>query len=125
MLFRGEERLEDAGYRLRRNPMAIISDRKGYARAGWQIALPRIGFAKVRIGGFDSDPPARWNGVARVQDQIHDDLLHLARIGDHVGECRAEDQLQFDGFAHDDVEHPIHLAEHGIKTEGPWLNGLA
>ena len=77
----GEERLEDVGHGVGVDAMAVVADGQHNAMAGANAVLARDRLAEVRVGGFDADAAAGGHGVAGVQDQVHDDLLHLAGVG--------------------------------------------
>ena len=66
----GEERLEDAGPGLLVHPHAVVED--------------VLASSDRPAGGLDRDPASRLDGIARVQDQVHDHLLDLRAVGvDH------------------------------------------
>ena len=64
-----------------------------------------------RVGGFDADPAAGGHCVAGVQDQVHDDLLHLSGVGDDPVEVRAEAGFQVDVLADDQRQHALEVGD--------------
>jgi len=57
------------------------------------------GLVEVGVGGLDDDTSAAWHRVARVHDEVHDDLLDLARVGLDVSQIRLEVGFQIDVLA--------------------------
>src|SRR5207253_3118340 len=86
----GEERLEQP------RPCRAIDTDTGVGHREHHIAtgldrpvLPRVRGVEIHGGGLDRELAAARHGVARVDDQVHDDLLELPGIGSDGGaRCR-------------------------------------
>src|SRR5947208_4714559 len=55
-----------------------------------------VAFRKVDVLGEDPEPAAVRHRVARVDDEVHQDLLDLALIGLHAAERQVRHRLQLD-----------------------------
>ena len=99
----GEERLEHVRQNAGLDAAAGIAYREGHAGFG--------------VGRGDPDSAAGRHGVARVQDQVHDHLLHLARVGHYQVQLLAGNDFEVDLLADDRTEHPVHLTNQAIQVE--------
>ena len=82
---RCEERLEKMSLDLRRHSSAGVADRKHHVSAPSRLHIPAHGpVFKIDICRLDGDAASQGHGVSRIDDQIHDRLLDLTRIGDHA-----------------------------------------
>ena len=63
-----------------------------------------------------SCPPCAHR-VARVERQVHHHLLHLAVVGFHAAEARAEAGHERDVLAEQRAEHPLHALHHGVQAQ--------
>jgi hypothetical protein len=92
---RREERLERAREHLGRHPDAGVADRDPNVAAG----LERVGPVFTRAGERDDlardlEAAAVWHGVARVDGEVHHDLLELSDVGAHLAESRRKPQVE-------------------------------
>ena len=94
-LLRREERLEDLVLHLRRDAMAEILDldRDIFGR-GQRIVVEGGAFGRRHIAGAQRDLAAVRHGVARIDDQIDDDLFELIDVGLDEPEIAAVPQLE-------------------------------
>ncbi len=101
-LLRREERLEDAGPGRRvhaRSPVSRHREHDVAARRDVEV-LARVGLVEPASVGLDRQPSALRHGVARVDGEVHDDLLELGRVGADAGRAwLAATQSQIDVLA--------------------------
>jgi hypothetical protein len=64
---------------------------------------------EAHVGGFDEQLAAAWHGIAGIHRQIHDNLLHPARVRPDAAELPAGAHRQLDAF----VDQP---AKHGFNA---------
>jgi len=90
--FRGEERLEDV--RLRAGVHSSTRVRHGEhdvaAGLGGRVGL-QVSLVHVHVGRFDGQPATSGHRVARVDRQVHDDLLELAGVDDRHAQIGSEE----------------------------------
>ena len=79
--------------------------------------IPRVIFVDFRRKRADDQSSAFGHGVARVDRQVHDQLLHHARVGQHQRQIRRVIALQRDLFAQEAVQHFRDVANHFIQIE--------
>jgi len=63
------------------------------------------------MGGLNAEPAALGHGVPGVHDQVHDDLLDLARVGSHESQRRVQRRDQADVFAESSVDESLEVFE--------------
>ena len=90
-LLGGEERLEDPSLRLRVHPGTGV--RHGQhdvaTRLGNGVA-PHVGFVHLDVRRLDNEVSPLRHGVARVDREVHDDLLELPRVDLHLAQVPGE-----------------------------------
>ena len=69
----------------------------------------------------DGEFASARHGVARVDDEVHEDLLDLARVGSDLAQVRVHDDGEFDVFADGAVEEALDFAERGGEVD--YLGG--
>jgi hypothetical protein len=108
LLLRREERLEDVPGGTGVHAHAFVLHRDAHVRPGTQAGrlgqVARRERHRVRPNG---EPPPVGHGVARVHRQVHEHLLHLARIGADVPGRGIDIHLEPDVLADDAVEHLV------------------
>ncbi len=75
---------------------------------------------KVTLAGFDAQGAALRHGVARVDGQVEDQLLHLAGIGPNARRRRRPVHFQLDGFAQDALQQVGHVRHHAVQGQQLW-----
>ena len=90
-VLRREERLERPGGR------ALVHADPGVRYPDECLAVAR--------GGFDRQPAAARHGVARVDRQVEQDLLHLGRVGVHDECAGGQVERQLDACADQPADH--------------------
>src|SRR5580700_11761542 len=88
-LFGGEERFKDMCERTGVHARASVCHYQEHIAAdfrAWMVA--NISLVQVHVGGFDLQLAAHGHGIARVDGQIHDDLLDLALVCLYVAKLR-------------------------------------
>src|SRR6266849_7982609 len=88
----GKKWLEDVRLRFRVHARTGVADGKHDVFAGrhWSVET-RIAFVERGVGSFDGESSALRHGVARIDCEVHDDLLDLAGVGFHRANVGARD----------------------------------
>ena len=76
------------------------------------------------VGGLDAQPPALGHGVAAVDHQIEQHLVHLRRIGHHAGQVRLQRGGELDVLADQASEHGRDGVDDGIQLKRHGLDDL-
>ena len=79
--------------------------------------VPGVGLVQLHIAGLDFEFAAHGHGVARVNCQVHDDLLDLALVGFHVAQLRIQRQRYFDVFSQQPRKHFFHIGSERVEVE--------
>ena len=122
---RGEERLEDVLQGGFVHAFARIADGKTHGRPG-----PRLGFGRRRprvqplVGSFDDQRAATGHSVARIDRQIHEHLVKMARIGHGEPKRRIEPDDSLHIFAEQAAEHLLGLLDDRIEIQRPGAADL-
>ena len=72
---------------------------------------------EINVACFDEDAAAVGQGVARIHDQIHDDLFDLARIGLDGSEILRDKCLHLDVFAHQSAKELVEIYDDSVEIE--------
>ena len=75
------------------------------------------GLVQFDIGGLEGELAAAGHRVPRVDGQVHEDLLELARVGLHAPERRILDGQELDVLADQPPEHLLHVCDHRIEVQ--------
>ena len=78
----------------------------------------------VDVARLDRQLPAVGHGVARVDGEVHDDLLELTRIGFDASQSGLQRRHQDDVLADQSPQHVVHLRDDGVEVEDPRLEHL-
>src|SRR5690606_36872239 len=73
---------------------------------------------------FYGDAPAVRDGVAGVDDQVHEDLLELTRVGAGVPKIWGATQLDIDVLADDPTDHSLDSRHDTVQLEHLGLQHL-
>ena len=126
LFFGRKKRLEDVAPRLRIHAVSVVAhcDHGEFARLH---AHMRAGVILIQhnIRGLDCQVPANGHGIAGVHRQIHDGLLHVARIGFDIAHADTEVENQLDIFANQPLQHFLRLDQHRIDVDHARLHDLA
>ncbi len=57
------------------------------------------------------------HGILRIHDQVHDDLFELPGVGAGVSGVGGEARDQFDVFADQGPQQPLHVADHAVDVD--------
>ena len=116
-LLGGVKRLEDPLHGIGFDPVAGVRDRQEHARAGRHAQQGRLLCFQNGTRSLDPDPPLVRHGVPGVQQQVHDDLFHLSRVGHY----QSQPGLQLDGdlevLSENWPEHALDIRDQGIEVE--------
>ena len=94
-------------------------------RPGRQLgADPGIVFADELVGRLDGEPAAVGHRVPRVDHQVHDHLLELARVGVHRAELRLQRRHQRDVLADEPRQHPLEVGDTVVEVDRLGLADL-
>ena len=109
----GKKRFEDFVFYFRRDAMSEILD-LDCDIIGWnQRCLIETGaFGRHDIAGPQDDLAALRHRVARIDDQIDEDMLELVDIGLDEPEVAAVAQLEIDFFADKPAHQHLQIGEH-------------
>ena len=126
-LLGGEEGLEDPGLVGRLDAHAGVAHLQRDVGAGPDAVRPgcRRVAGQLAVRGGDRDPAALRHRVARVHHQVHQHLLDLARIGQHVPEGGVVGEVEHDVGADQAAEHAVGLANDIVEREHLRLEHLA
>ncbi len=121
----GEKRFEDVHLRFVVHAVSAVAHRKQNVRPGLHVGMARDPrFVQIGIFGVNGQLTAAGHGVACVENQIHDDLFHLRRVGAHISQLRIQVQHQTDIFAEHGRQQFGQLRDQGVKTQHPRLQHL-
>jgi hypothetical protein len=122
-LLGGEKGLEQAGTGFGVHAAARVADGEldpGIAEllllASWS------GCWLIVVPGGERDPAALRHGVARVQNQVQNDLLNLGRIHLHQAEITRQIGNEFDVLADQPGEQITHFRDRIVQGEQARLN---
>ena len=124
-LLRGEERLEDAGPRLRVHPRAAVGHRQAHVAAGLDtpvLAVERL--LELHRERLDRQRPAVGHRVTPVHREVEEDLLELTGVGQDRADRRVELHDERDVLADQAVEHLLDLGDDLVQVEQPGPNDL-
>ena len=125
LLLGGEERLEDVGGGLRAHAGTGVAHREGHVGPRREVGPARRGrLADLDVANGDPDAPAARHGVARVHREVHEDLLHLARIDLHPPRALHRLDHQLDVLPDHALEHRDQLRHEGPQLDHPRLHDL-
>src|SRR5260370_18224609 len=112
------KRLENVGARIGRHADTGVCDRQQNVRP-WTHDSMIAGICRVEIdvARFNEDPAAIRQGVTRIHDQIHDDLLDLTRISLDRSNVFRHKCLYRDVFAHQPPEELVEIHHDGVEIE--------
>src|SRR5690606_18046808 len=123
--FGGEEWFEDAGLgrRIHTHPVVGDSEHDVATRSYFDVS-GRVGFVPFDVGRFYGDAPAVRQGVAGVDDQVHQDLLELTWVGAGMPKIRGATQLDIDVLADDPTDHFLDSRHDAVQPEHLGLQHL-
>ena len=81
-------------------------------------------FFEIDIRGLDQQRSAVGHRVARVDRQIHQDLVQLPGVCQHASQRRAQNGFQPDIFADYPPQHLLHLNDDVVQVHFLGLNNL-
>ena len=87
-----------------------------------KIASVRL--VEIDVGGFDDQVAAAGHGVAGIDRQGPDDLLHLAAVDSDRQKCSIQNRANQDILADEAQQHGFHLGDHGVEIDQGRLNHL-
>ena len=114
----GEKRLEQVGLHFGRHAAAGVRDAQKSVGAGRQMARgkgARLG--QREIAGFDAQDTPLRHGVAGVDGQVEDQLLHLAEVGPNADRRLGQGQFQLNVFAQNPPQQVRHLRHRAVQDE--------
>ena len=125
-LFRGEERLKDAGLRGRVHSYAGVRDRQHdvAARTDGEVS-GGVRLVQFRIAGLYRQSASLGHGVPGVDGEVHDDLLDLARVRLDVAQAVRQRSGETYVLADDAAQHPVQLPDDRVEIEDAGLQDLA
>ena len=84
----------------------------------------RVARVELDVGRLDRELAAARHRVARVDDEVHEDLLDLPGIGLHGAEVEAAHDRQLDVLAEEAAQHLLDAADRLVEVEDPRLEDL-
>ena len=85
----------------------------------------RVVVVQIDVRGLDGQLAAVRHGVARVDREVHEDLLDLPGIGLDVPEAADQEKRQLDVGAEEPTEHLLHPADAHVQGPAPSLRAPA
>ena len=76
---------------------------------------------KSAVTGFNYDPPAVGQGVARIEPQIEDELLGLRLIDFYQAQIRTQPEFKLDVLADEAGQQIPHVLSNLIQAQGTDL----
>ena len=123
--FGGEKRFKDARHGFFIHPATRVAETQNDIAAGVEMEmLQGVGFIQVGVRRPDRHLAPLQHGVARVDRQIHQDLLHLARIRFYTRQAGVARNEDLDVFSDQPAEHFFHFHNQGIQVQDDRLNHL-
>ena len=83
-----------------------------------------VGFVHLGVRGLQRHAAASRHRVAGVDDQVHENLLDLPRVGPGAAEIGSEVRLQLDVLTDQPAEHLVHSGHHRVEVEDLRLQHL-
>ena len=106
-------------------PVPGVADRQQHVRPGPRIdVVARILVVELDVRGLDRDRATVRHRVASVDDDVHDDLFHLARVDPDLPEAVRLDQRQRDVLADQAAQHLLHTADDRVEVDDLRLEHL-
>ena len=122
---RGEERLEDVRERLGVHADAGVADGEHHVRADDGVGvLGDVLLVELDVRRVDREQPAVGHRVARVDGEVHEDLLELVRVGEHGIQGRRERRDELDVLADQSREHRRQAGDDVVQLEHARLQDL-
>ncbi len=82
--------------------------------------IARVRRVEINVAGLDEDATTVGEGVARVHDQIHNDLFDLARVGLDGSEILGDKCPHLDVFVHQPAKELVEIYDDGVEIEDFW-----
>ena len=83
-----------------------------------------VDLVQLHVAGLDDELAPLGHGVARVDGQVGDDLLHLAGVGLHPPQPGVEDGDELDVLADEPPEHGLDTGHHRVEVQDAQLEDL-
>ena len=119
-----EERLENVFERFGIDAFAGIRHAEHDVLAGRDLEILGVGGVEPRAVEEQRQPAARRHGVARVNHQVHDDLLELTGIDQHELRPLGMIEGELHIFADQPLDHRLKLADGSDQVNDPALEDL-
>ena len=106
-------------------PWPVSYDAEHHVVPGVQpLVGRRVLLVDVHVRRLDRQLASVRHRVARVDDEVHEHLLDLTRVGLHAPERAAEDGDDLDVLADQAAQHLVHLADDVVQLQDPRLEKL-
>jgi hypothetical protein len=69
--------------------------------------LGRVRFIERGARQLDREAPAGRHRIARIDDQVHDQLLHLAGVDEDIADGLVADEREIDVCADQSAQHVV------------------
>ena len=120
-----EERLEDPGLGHRVHAGAGVGDRQQDVGAGRHVGVGRCTpVADVEGDGAQRQPAAGRHGVAGVDGEVDDHLLHLPGVDLHLAQLGVELGDELDVLSQQPLQHLLQPGDHRVEAHHPGLHRL-
>jgi hypothetical protein len=86
--------------------------------------VSRTGLVEVHVRDLDEQLATAWHGIARIDGQIHDDLLHLTRIRPDAAELPAGTHRQLDALVDQPAKHGFNARDDRAQLDDLGLQQL-
>src|SRR6516162_8000076 len=97
---------------------AVVGNRKQHQGAGFGIDMPSLQFVvPLNIHRLDRQLSPQRHSVSSVDDEVHENLLDLPRIGSDGSQARVQEQLQLNIFANQAPEHFAKALDERVQVD--------
>ena len=121
----GEERLEHLGHEVGRHAGAGVGHADAEVLPRRHVVLAGTDLVHPPVGGLDGDAAAIRHGVARVDAEVQQGVLQLARVDQSWPDSRQAHHFQMDMRADRTADELLHVGDQAVHVRGLGVEGLA
>ena len=122
---RCEEGLEDARLHRWAHAGSGVADRQGHIGTRLEPCLPWcVVLVEIHFGCLDCECAAVRHGVTGVDDEVHDDLLDLARVRFDEAWFRVHSENELYVLSNEPSKHLLDLSQNDVDFQDPWFDDL-
>src|ERR1035441_7103952 len=122
-LLGGEEGLEDVALSFLVHALTVVAEGEADVLSVRQVhGEPRAAFD---VGGFDGQPTARRHGIAGIDGEIDENLVHLPGIGENVPQAVGKRRMDLYVLSQQAGKHALGTGHIGVQVEANGLEDLS